>query len=805
MRTFPPQIPLNQVSRIQPVAPDWRPALHVNILIASMAIGGAERNVHDTLIGLAQRRATGKLFLLHDVISAYEVRDSDQFRVFRLGKLEKRRKLQTVALEVLASPCPVLYTHLIRAHELQQLWDMGVITIPVIQNSEPGWHDSPHAYNHPNVPFIVAVSQAVAEQLQTAGCEKPVTVVRHELQRWPDAAELEKNRRRIRQQYGIPDGTLLIGMVGQFKAQKAYPRAVRVLHLVQQFLPAKLMILGAWDHVWGAGRVTYTATCRKALELGVTPDLILPGNVHPVEPYYAAFDVFLNTSLYEGLSIATLEAIQSGCPVVTADAGGQREALPSNAALIEDLSDIRAYAEAIRTIGQRRERAVVKPPPRPDLIPRLWCLLSKHGVHHQDGSGSGRIDTIFITSNLNPGGAQRSLTNLLGHLPRTHKIALCIMGKVLGEGYLEELEAASVPVLAMDHSATMLDRVERVLDLIEKMSVRTVCFWNLDPQIKLLVTKILHFRSIKIVDVSPGPMLFNEMELQLPFQRRISFSGAEYFRRLDGFISKYLNGGPPAHYEFPRDKIVIIPNGVPLPPASAGSHTGKTLLDDSADPALAIVTCCRIVPNKRLEWLIDMMSVLSERVPGVTLTVVGGVDQRHIPYWNTVMEKLERSGLDNIHFAGSRADVFSFLDQFRVFVMVSHAQGCPNASLEAMAMGVPIVANADGGTAEQIDHGTNGFLVSGEYPSEMATHVEFLLKNPETARAFGQAGREIARRQFPMSLMVQRYLQVFAPAYSEESKRLTTVRTQDIRPKENYGKDQDSITRRPKLHRIDSA
>jgi len=115
------------------------------------------------------------------------------------------------------------------------------------------------------------------------------------------------------------------------------------------------------------------------------------------------------------------------------------------------------------------------------------------------------------------------------------------------------------------------------------------------------------------------------------------------------------------------------------------------------------------------------------------------------------------------------------------------------------------MANADGGTAEQIQHGVNGFLVSGEYPSEMATHVEFLLKNPETADAFGKAGREIARRQFPMSLMVERYLNVFAPADAEASTTSTRVRAQHVRRKENHDKDQRSITSRPKLHRIDSA
>jgi glycosyltransferase involved in cell wall biosynthesis len=753
-------IPLNKAAARQPCAPLIIPSFHVNILIASMTVGGAERIVHDILTGLESRRPTGKLFIMHDLVPSYPLESVEGFPVIRLGRLERSARIPTVALEVLTSPSSVLYTHLIRATDLSVLWDYGVTTIPVIHNSAPGWQDPPDAYEHDRVPFFIAASEDVRRQLIAAGCRKPVVVLRHELQRWRTAEEVERDRAEIRQRHGIRADTLLIGMVGQFKAHKAYPRAARILYEVCKFAKAKLMILGGWDHDYGAGRVTYTATIKLALEAGVLPDLMVLGSVFPVEPYYAAFDIFLNTSIYEGMSVATLEAAQCGCPIVSADVGGQREAVPIGSALISDCSDIGAYVAAIRDIVcTQRHRVVALPPPALDLIPRLWCMISRYGVHLAAENGRAELaDTLFVTSNLNPGGAQRSLTNLLTHIVRQHRAWLCVLGHVLGDHFIGKLESADVTVIGICSSRAQLDRIEQLLELIERLGVRTVCFWNVEAPLKLLVTKVLAQREIRLVDVSPGPMLFSELDDVLDFQRRIAFSAAEYLSRIDCFVAKYRGGEPPERYGVRPRRVEVISNGVTLP--ELASPGAARVRPDSVDPSFAIVSCCRIVPNKRIEWLVEMMRLLTLKVPKTSLTIVGGVDQRHIGYWESVCAEVRKAGLQNIHFAGPNADVFSFLSEFKVFVMISNVQGCPNASLEAMAAGLPVVANANGGTAEQVVHAHTGYLVSGTDPGEMANRVASLLRTPERAQRFGLAGRRRAERLFSTKAMVRRYLRI---------------------------------------------
>jgi glycosyltransferase involved in cell wall biosynthesis len=172
------------------------------------------------------------------------------------------------------------------------------------------------------------------------------------------------------------------------------------------------------------------------------------------------------------------------------------------------------------------------------------------------------------------------------------------------------------------------------------------------------------------------------------------------------------------------------------------------------------------VPNKRLEAMLEVAADLARRVPGATLTVVGAVEQRNLPYWSVISQRYQELKLGKVvHFAGQNADVFSLLREFRVFAMLSWAQGCPNACLEAMAAGLPVVANNDGGTADQVENERTGFLVSGDCPQEMALRIEDLLRDPAKAQRFGRAGQQKVHSQYSMGAMVQHYAKVLWPTH----------------------------------------
>jgi glycosyltransferase involved in cell wall biosynthesis len=751
----PPPLP------VTPLRDEPRTASALNILLPSLVRGGAERSVIETLSALRRKRGLSRhLFVVHRSRRQYAIAEEDSLKVsFGTFGADVAVTLRGFALEILKSPAPTVYTHLIPAKDLRVLWDMGITTIPVIQNARPGWNDPPDAFDSPNVPFIVAVSDAVADELREAGSPRPVVSLRHELQRVHQPEVMARHRREIRNQFGIGDNTLLVGMVGQFKSQKAYTRAVRVLARLNEIAPAKLAILGGWDHQYGGGRAAYEATCRLAVDLGVIADMIMPGDVSATDPYLAAFDVFLNTSIYEGLSVALLEAIATGCPIVTADAGGNREVLPANSVLVEDGSDIERYVEGILALAGNAERVLPERPVEPTLVGQLWALIARHGIANSLARPGAPSGTLFITEVMNIGGPQQSLANLLTHLDPPGKRAICVLKGSISAAYKPRLDEAQIPVYSADGAEGIGDRAERVLNLIDSLNVRNVCFWNVAPELKLMVTKVLEARDAELFDVSPGPMLFDELKAAAPFGKRVSLGEAQYFARLDGFVAKYADGLPPAALAPDRRKLHVIPNGVAAPPSFVPLPPPEFLLPEGFDPNLAIGTCCRIVPDKKIEFLLDMMLALSPSVPGASLTIVGGPDSSSQDYFAALAERARALGLDNVFFAGEHGDVHPFLGQFRVFAMVSDREGCPNASLEAMAMGVPVVARTSPAVAEQIADGVNGFLVSSA--EDMAARIATLLTNDRLRTKQSKAARDTALRQFSLEAMTKAYAALF--------------------------------------------
>ena len=101
-----------------------------------------------------------------------------------------------------------------------------------------------------------------------------------------------------------------------------------------------------------------------------------------------------------------------------------------------------------------------------------------------------------------------------------------------------------------------------------------------------------------------------------------------------------------------------------------------------------------------------------------------------------------------------------FLAGLDLFAMISEPAGCPNASLEAMAAGLPVVATDFGGAAEQVIDGVTGRLVPPRDAAALAAALTDLAADPNRRRECGAAGRARAEALFDLRRMVADYRRV---------------------------------------------
>lgn len=212
-----------------------------------------------------------------------------------------------------------------------------------------------------------------------------------------------------------------------------------------------------------------------------------------------------------------------------------------------------------------------------------------------------------------------------------------------------------------------------------------------------------------------------------------------------------------AEHGLPADKFVIIPNGVSATqPVECSRHE---LLEQLGlpDNARLLVAVGRLWPQKRykdLIWAAELLKVIRE---DTHLLIVGDGPQR----WRLERYRDQVGIRDRVHLLGHRDDVSRILPHADCFWLASSYEGQSNALMEAMLTGVPVVASDIAGNRELVVPQKTGFLVPVGDRAAFARWTRYLLENPETAQALGQAGRRRMLSEFTVERMVERYAELY--------------------------------------------
>lgn len=160
-----------------------------------------------------------------------------------------------------------------------------------------------------------------------------------------------------------------------------------------------------------------------------------------------------------------------------------------------------------------------------------------------------------------------------------------------------------------------------------------------------------------------------------------------------------------------------------------------------------------VVKTKGIEELIDVWNSLGASYPDWTLDVAGPGDDSYIASLK------KKCAVENIRFLGelSHKEAMERLSCCGLFVLPSYSEGFPNAVLEAMALGRPILATNVGAIPDMLSGGC-GVTVAAQSVTMLKEAMESMLTNPAQCREYGKKALEKALKMYSIEQIFEQYI-----------------------------------------------
>ncbi len=203
----------------------------------------------------------------------------------------------------------------------------------------------------------------------------------------------------------------------------------------------------------------------------------------------------------------------------------------------------------------------------------------------------------------------------------------------------------------------------------------------------------------------------------------------------------------------PSERLFMIPNGIDTQ-FFTPSPTG---LDGRAH----IINVGRLVKEKNQETLLRAFALVQQKIPEAHLHMVGDGYLRE--YLQSLTDELGLS--QHVTFHGASNNVKELLQGARIFALSSIDEGTPNAILEAMACGLPIVSTKVDGIAAMLVHAEHGYLVDVYQHETMANYILKILETPQLAEKLGAQATKYVQENYSLKLMALRHEAVYLSYY----------------------------------------
>ena len=314
--------------------------------------------------------------------------------------------------------------------------------------------------------------------------------------------------------------------------------------------------------------------------------------------------------------------------------------------------------------------------------------------------------TMFFVSSLDDGGAQRVISILASRMVQ----------KGMDVEIVTYLDA---PVLYPIHSEVKITCVQKET---EKKSLISNLLWlrsYFKENAEIVLSFLAPFNMIALVATMglrvPIVVADRNDPAKVPGNKVIRFARDILYVFADQVVVQ--TEANKAYFKVLSKKTTVIYNPVDLK-----EYTGLAL---KSEKDKIIVSAGRLMPQKNQKMLIDAFSAIMKKFPEYQLVIYGEGSYREELESYVKALKLE----ERIFMPGSVTDLYDKMKSAELFVLSSDYEGMPNALIEAMCMGLPVISTKVSGATDLINHGKNGLLTEVGDKKEMENAMEQMLSD----------------------------------------------------------------------------
>lgn len=349
---------------------------------------------------------------------------------------------------------------------------------------------------------------------------------------------------------------------------------------------------------------------------------------------------------------------------------------------------------------------------------------------------------LYMVGSFMLGGTERHVLRVLEGLDRS-RIRPFVATRTAGAIWHDRFLAMDVPCFDLALAARVVDprylpKMLRLASFVRRNRIRIVHAYSWEMQMLALYLKLL----------CPGVVLIGTRRTVAELEQTHHLAA---YRRTNRFFRKIVAVSETARRSaieaegIPPEQIIAIPNGIDV-----GALPERRVPPPGG--SFRIGTVANVKRRKGYFWAVEALAELAKTGRHFEYHAIGRADTG-----DELLRHAEGLGLaGRVVMHGEVEDPAPLVAGLHAFFFPTYHEGMSNALLEAMAIGVPVLATDIPGNRDLIRDGVEGRLVVPEDRAGAAHHLEWMAAHPAEREALGRAARERVLAEFTLARMISR-------------------------------------------------